>query len=161
MPMYTLNCKGKLLLLDKPLLMGIINVTPDSFYEGHLDKELNEIVALADKMLTDGADILDIGGKSTKPGSKRITANEELERILPIIKAIHQKNPDTIISIDTFYSSVANAAINTGASIVNDISAGSLDDKMIPTVASLKVPYICMHMQGTPDIMQKDPHYDD
>jgi dihydropteroate synthase len=143
------------------LVMGIINATPDSFYEGHLNKGLDEIVLLAEKMIADGADILDIGGQSTRPGSKRITEEEELERVLLIIKAIHKKNPEIIISVDTFYSDVAKAAVDAGASIINDISAGSIDDKMITTVASLKVPYICMHMKGTPDTMQQEPHYND
>jgi dihydropteroate synthase len=159
--MYTLNCKGKLLLLDKPLVMGIINATPDSFYEGHLNKRLDEIVLLAEKMIAEGADIIDVGGQSTKPGSKRISEEEELERVLPIINAIHKKDTTIIISIDTFYSNVAKITIDNGASIVNDISAGSIDDKMITTVASLKVPYICMHIKGTPDIMQHEPYYDD
>ncbi len=159
--MYTLNCKGKLLLLDKPLVMGILNVTPDSFYEGHLNKGLDAIIDLADEMIGAGADILDIGGQSTKPGSKHISQEEELNRVLPVIKAIHSKNPDIIISIDTYYSTVAREAVAAGASIVNDISGGNLDTEMIHTVASLNVPYICMHMQGTPDSMQKNPHYDD
>ena len=157
--MFTLNCKGKLLLLDKPLVMGIINATPDSFYEGHLNKGLNGIIALADKMINDGADILDIGGQSTRPGSERIDADEELKRILPVIEAIHKKHPSIIISIDTYYSKVAKASIEAGSSIINDISAGNMDSNMIKTVASLNVPYICMHMKGTPDTMQKDPTY--
>ena len=159
--MYTLNCKGKLLLLDKPLVMGIINATPDSFYEGHLNKGLDDMVLLAEKMIAEGADILDIGGQSTKPGSERVAEEEELKRVLPVIKAIHKKIPEVIISVDTFYSNVANAAVDTGASIINDISAGSIDDKMISTVASLKVPYICMHMKGTPATMQHESHYND
>jgi dihydropteroate synthase len=159
--MFTLNCKGKLLLLDKPLVMGIINVTPDSFYEGHLKKGLDGILLLADKMIEEGVDILDIGGQSTKPGSERITEEEELQRVLPVIKAIHDKNRDIIISIDTYYSNVARAAIDEGASIVNDISAGNMDNKMMTTVAALRAPYICMHMKGTPGTMQKNPQYTD
>lgn len=159
--MFTLNCKGKLLLLEKPLVMGILNITPDSFYEGHLNKGTEDILSVAESMIKDGADILDIGGQSTRPGSERITADEELKRVLPIIKAIHQKHPDAIISIDTYYSSVAKAAFDAGASIINDISSGNMDEMMIPTIASLKVPYVCMHMQGNPDTMQKDPQYDD
>jgi dihydropteroate synthase len=159
--MFTLNCKGKLLLLDKPLVMGIINATPDSFYEGHLNKGLNGIIALADKMINDGADILDIGGQSTRPGSERINEEEELKRILPVIEAIHKKHPAVIISVDTYYSKVAEETIAIGASIINDISAGKMDNKMITTVASLQVPFICMHMKGTPENMQKDANYDD
>jgi dihydropteroate synthase len=159
--MYTINCKGKIVVIDKPLVMGIINATPDSFFEGHLNKTEAGILALATQMIADGADILDIGGQSTRPGSKRITATEELERVLPVIKIIHQNFPETIISIDTYYSIVAAAAVAAGASIVNDISAGSMDNQMLDTVAGLKVPYVCMHMQGTPDTMQKAPDYTD
>jgi dihydropteroate synthase len=158
--MFTLNCKGKLLLIDQPLVMGIINVTPDSFYEGHLNKGLNGILELADKMISDGADILDIGGQSTRPGSKRINAEDELKRVLPIIEAIHHQHKDCIISIDTYHSKVAAEAVAAGASIVNDISGGSMDNNMIATVAALQVPYVCMHIQGTPDDMQKNPQYD-
>jgi dihydropteroate synthase len=159
--MYTINCKGKIVVIDKPLVMGIINATPDSFFEGHLNKTEAGILALATQMIADGADILDIGGQSTRPGSKRITAAEELERVLPVIKIIHQNFPETILSIDTYYSIVAAAAVAAGASIVNDISAGSMDNQMLDTVAGLKVPYVCMHMQGTPDTMQKAPDYTD
>jgi dihydropteroate synthase len=157
--MYTINCKGKIVVIDKPLVMGIINATPDSFFEGHLNKTEAGILALATQMIADGADILDIGGQSTRPGSKRITAAEELERVLPVIKIIHQNFPETILSIDTYCSKVA--AVAAGASIVNDISAGNMDNQMLDTVARLKVAYICMHMQGTPDTMQKAPDYTD
>ncbi|MES2431310.1 MAG: dihydropteroate synthase [Bacteroidota bacterium] len=156
--MYTLNCKGKLLVLDKPLIMGIINITPDSFYKGNIN---DDVVALADKMINDGADIIDIGGQSTRPKSIRISVEEELERVLPAITAIHQKFPQAIISIDTYSSEVAIAAVTAGASIVNDISAGNMDTNMIATVGKLNVPYICMHMQGTPETMQNDPQYND
>lgn len=141
--------------------MGIINATPDSFYEGHLKYGKEDILQLAGKMISDGATILDIGGQSTRPGSQPISIEEELERAIPIIASIHEKYPDTIISIDTYNSKVATAAVAAGASIVNDISGGSLDKAMIQTVAALKVPYICMHMQGTPANMQKDPKYTD
>ncbi|HMG83200.1 MAG TPA: dihydropteroate synthase [Ferruginibacter sp.] len=159
--MYTLNCKGKLLIIDKPLVMGIINATPDSFYDGGQHNSLDNSISLAEKMVTDGADILDIGGQSTRPNSERITADEELKRVLPVIEAIHHHFPQIIISTDTYHSEVAKKAVAAGASIVNDISAGEMDKAMIPTVALLKVPYICMHMQGTPDTMQKDPSYTD
>lgn len=159
--MYTLNCRGKLLLLDKPLIMGILNITPDSFYEGHIGKNIDDIVSVAEKMLNDGADIIDIGGQSTRPGSKRITAEEELQRVIPVIETVIKKIPKTIISIDTYYSEVAYKAILAGASIVNDISAGNMDEKMIANVAALQVPYIAMHMNGTPENMQNDPQYED
>lgn len=158
--MFTLNCKGKIVNIEKPLLMGIINITPDSFYEGHLDKDLNSILQLAANMIKEGADILDIGGQSTKPGSIQLSVEEETQRVLPVIEAIHQHFPDTIISIDTFHSKVASAAVHTGASIVNDVSAGNIDADMIATVAQLQVPYICMHMKGTPATMQLQPRYE-
>ncbi|MGG9972174.1 dihydropteroate synthase [Ferruginibacter sp. SUN002] len=154
--MYTLNCKGKLLVIDKPLIMGIINVTPDSFYKGNIDDDL---ILMAEKMLNSGANILDLGGQSTRPKSIRISVEEELQRVLPAIENIHKNFPEAIISIDTYYSDVAKAAVNAGASIVNDISAGNMDVQMIKTVAGLKVPYICMHMQGSPDTMQENPQY--
>ena len=158
--MYTLNCKGKLLVIDQPIVMGIINVTPDSFFEGHSPLGLEGIVTLAGKMIDDGAIILDIGGQSTRPGSERIKADREIDRVVPVIEAILSKYPDTIISIDTYQSRVAEIAVNAGASIVNDISAGEMDKEMIGMVASLHVPYTCMHMKGTPETMQKDIHYE-
>jgi dihydropteroate synthase len=156
--MFTLNCRGKLLVLDTPVVMGIINATPDSFYKGNIN---DNMLALAQSMIADGAIILDIGGQSTRPGSQRITADEEIQRVAPVIEAIYAKFPHTIISVDTYSSKVAIAAVQAGASIVNDISAGNMDDAMLSTVAALKVPYICMHMQGTPATMQQQPHYDD
>jgi dihydropteroate synthase len=159
--MFTLNCKGRILVIDKPLVMGIINATPDSFFSGSRFNNVDEIVAKAEKMLNEGADILDIGGQSTRPGSELISAEEEIERVIPAIKAIAKKNPKAFISIDTFYSRVAAAAVDAGASIVNDISAGSMDNKMIATVAELKVPYILMHMKGTPQTMQQNAIYKD
>lgn len=158
--MYTLNCKGKLLTIDKPIVMGIINATPDSFYEGHLPKGIDGILALAEKMINDGADILDVGGQSTRPGSERINADEELKRVLPVIDSIKQKHPGIIISIDTYHSKVATEAVATGASIVNDISGGTMDAEMISIVAALKVPYVCMHIKGTPDNMQENAQYE-
>jgi dihydropteroate synthase len=158
--MNTLNCKGKLLVMDKPLVMGIINATPDSFFEGHLNKGTEGIAELASMMIADGADILDIGGQSTRPGSKRINADEEISRVVPVIEAIKALHKDVIISIDTYHSKVAETAVAAGASIVNDISGGNMDDDMLTTVAQLKTPYICMHMQGTPDNMQQHPQYE-
>jgi dihydropteroate synthase len=155
--MFTLNCKGKLFVIDGPVIMGIINATPDSFYKGNIN---DDILLLAKQMIADGAAILDIGGQSTRPGSERITAEEELKRVLPVIELISKNFPDIIISIDTYYSKVATAAVEAGAAMVNDISAGNIDENIIATVAALKVPYICMHMQGAPNIMQVQPHYD-
>ena len=157
--MFTLNCNGKILDLNSSVVMGIINITPDSFFEGHLNKKDAEILLMAEEMIENGASILDIGGQSTKPGSKRIDADEELNRVIPIIKAIRKNFPETIISIDTYYSKVATKAVESGADIVNDISAGNFDEEMIPTVGKLQVPYVCMHMQGTPETMQLNPTY--
>jgi len=158
--MYSLNCKGKLLVIDEPIVMGIINTTPDSFYEGSRTNTMDEILLRAEKMITEGAAILDIGGQSTRPGSRRLGVDEELKRVLPAIKAIHKKFPDQILSIDTFYAKVAQAAVEAGVSIVNDISAGSIDDALIPTVAELKVPYILMHIKGEPQTMQHNAVYE-
>jgi len=155
-----LNCKGRLLVIDKPIVMGIINATPDSFYSGSRFTEVDEINQIAEKMLDEGADIIDIGAQSTRPGSEQISADEELKRVIPGISAIARKFPGAIISIDTYYSKVAKAAIDAGASIVNDISAGSMDGQMIDTVAGLKVPYILMHMKGTPQTMQQNTVYE-
>ncbi len=157
--MLTMNCNGKILNLNPALVMGIINITPDSFFEGHLNKKESELLMMAEGMIDHGASILDIGGQSTKPGSKRIDADEELKRVNPIIQSIRKNFPEIIISIDTYYSKVAAHAIESGADMVNDISAGNLDADMIPTVGKLKVPYVCMHMQGTPETMQLNPTY--
>lgn len=158
--MFTINCKGKILSLENPILMGILNATPDSFYKGHLQQGNDEMVAMAEKMISEGAAIIDIGGQSTRPGSGRIPVEVEMERVLPLIEAVHKRNPGCIISIDTYSSAVALAAVAAGASIVNDISAGNMDHAMLHTVAALRVPYICMHMRGTPETMQHEPEYD-
>ena len=147
-------------MLDKPLVMGILNATPDSFYDGHLNKGLQGMTELAVKMIADGADILDIGAQSTRPGSARIEAAEEIKRAIPLIEAIKKDFPNAIISIDTYHSKVALEAVNAGASIVNDISAGEMDPAMLKTVAALRVPFIAMHKQGTPESMQQNPRYE-
>ena len=159
--MFTLNCKGKLLVIEKPLLMGIINATPDSFYEGSRFSGADKILEQAEKMLNEGADILDIGGQSSRPGSEMISVDEEMKRVIPAIEAINKKNPGTLISIDTFYAKCAAEAVAAGASIVNDISAGEMDNTMISTVSALQVPYVLMHMKGRPQTMQEDPVYED
>jgi dihydropteroate synthase len=157
--MSSINCKGKLLSLDEPVVMGIINATPDSFYEGHLSLNKNDTTALAGKMIADGAAILDIGGLSTRPGSKPVSVQEETDRVVPVIENIYAAYPEIILSIDTYNSTVAKAAVTAGASIVNDISGGNLDGAMMETVATLGVPYICMHMRGTPETMQQQAVY--
>jgi dihydropteroate synthase len=154
--MFTINCKGKIWVVDKPLIMGIINATPDSFYKGNIDEDM---LQLAITMIADGASILDIGGQSTRPGSERILVETEIQRVVPVISAIHQAFPETTISIDTYSSKVAKAAVEAGAAMVNDISGGNMDDRMLQTVAALQVPYVCMHMQGTPETMQQEPEY--
>lgn len=158
--MFTLNCSGRMLIMDKPVVMGIINVTPDSFFSGSR-VTADRAVEQAERMLQDGAGILDIGGQSTRPGSERISAQEETDRVVPAIEAIIKAFPDTIISIDTYYAKVAEAAVKAGAVIVNDISSGDMDGEMINTVGSLRVPYIAMHMKGTPENMQQEPVYED
>ena len=147
--MFTLNCKGKLITTEIPLVMGIINATPDSFYKSDLTKGLSGISDLAKKMITDGADILDIGGMSTKPGSKAVSEEEEMLRILPVIELIHKNFPETIISVDTYRSKVAVAAVKAGASMINDISGGNPDKEMYSAVAEMNVPYVCMHNMRT------------
>jgi dihydropteroate synthase len=158
--MFTLNCKGRLLVADKPLVMGIINATPDSFYAGSRQNTVDGILQQAEAMLQHGADILDIGGQSSRPGSRSIGEDEELDRVVDGMVAIHDRFPDAFVSIDTYYSRVAKEAVAAGACIVNDISAGSMDENMFATVASLRVPYVLMHMQGTPQTMQQSPHYE-
>ena len=158
--MFTLNCKGKLLSLQNPLVMGIINLTTDSFYKQSRVQSTDDILLHAEKMLSDGADILDIGAQSTRPGSERISADDELKNLLPAIDLILKKFPASIISVDTYYAKVAKETVAAGASIINDISAGNMDEQMITTVGKLNVPYICMHMQGTPENMQHHPVYE-
>ncbi len=158
--MFTLNCKGRLLSATEPLVMGIINTTPDSFYEESRMSDTARVLQKAEQMLAEGASILDIGGQSTRPGSRLLTAAEEMERIVEPIAAIVQQFPNAIVSVDTFYAAVAAAAVQAGASMVNDISAGAMDAGMLPVVAGLGVPYICMHMKGTPQNMQQQAVYD-
>ena len=157
--MYTLNCKGRLLVLNEPIVMGIINATPDSFYSGSRIGGIDAVLQKTEQMIKDGADIIDIGGQSTRPNSKRVSADEESERVIPFVEAIHKNFPQAIISIDSFYSAVVKKAVAAGASIVNDVSAGTIDENLVPTVASLKVPYVLMHMKGDPQTMQQNPAY--
>ena len=159
--MFTLNCKGRLLTVDKPRIMGIINATPDSFYEGSRFLSASDILQQATKMLQDGADILDIGGQSTRPGSAQIGKDEEMERVIPAFEAIVKHFPGVILSIDTYHASVAQKAVEAGASIVNDISGGTMDKEMLTIVGAMQVPYICMHMKGTPENMQQHAQYED
>lgn len=153
--MYTLNCKGRLLEIRQPVVMGIINITPDSFYSESRRFTADSALLTAELMLKDGATILDIGGQSTRPGSKQLTAEEEMERVLPVTEAIRKRFPDSFISVDTYFSAVAAASVMAGADIVNDISGGSFDSGMLPTVARLGVPYVCMHVKGTAATMHQ------
>jgi dihydropteroate synthase len=159
--MITINCKGKLIDFSTPRVMGILNTTPDSFFDGGSYKNETEIVQQVEKMLTDGATFIDVGGYSSKPEAKHISEKEELQRVVPIIELLVTHFPEIIISIDTFRSTVAKKAIEAGAALINDISGGKMDVNMFKTVAELQVPYVIMHMLGTPQNMQQNPQYDD
>jgi dihydropteroate synthase len=157
-----INIKGRLLDLRHPRIMGIINVTEDSFYPGSRYTSDEEILAIAGKMLEEGADILDIGGCSTRPGALNVPEEDEKKRVCRATELILARYPEAVISVDTYRASVAGeAVINSGAAIINDISGGEMDKGMFPLVIRLNVPYIIMHMQGTPETMQSEPHYDD
>lgn len=156
----TLNVKGNLISLDSPLVMGILNVTPDSFFSESRSTTPDLISAKAEKMLNDGADILDIGGYSTRPGAAEVSEQEETDRVLLAIETILKEFPEAIISVDTFRSSVAKVGVEAGAAIINDVSGGLLDDEMFTTVAKLRVPYILMHMRGTPQTMSELTNYE-
>ena len=155
----TINCNGSLIDLSTPLVMGILNLTPDSFHDGGQHSGIDEILRHVEQMLSEGADIIDIGGMSSKPGSTIISIEEELKRVIIPIQEIHKLFPNAILSIDTIHARVAEEAVAHGVSIVNDISAGTLDADMLPTVARLCTPYIIMHIQGTPETMQANPTY--
>jgi dihydropteroate synthase len=159
--MFTLNLRGRLLELHGPAVLGILNCTPDSFFAGSRVQQEAELLRRAEQMLLDGALFLDMGGQSTRPGSERISAEEEMARIIPAIEAVHRNFPLANISIDTFYASVAKAAIEAGATLVNDISSGSIDNAMIETVGKLGVPYVLTHIKGEPQTMQNVAVYTD
>ena len=156
----TINCNGSLIDLKSPKVMGILNVTPDSFYDGGTYSKLSDVLKHVEHMLTNGATFIDVGAYSSRPNADDVSETEELERSVPVIEAISKTFPEALISIDTFRSSVAKACVNAGASLVNDISAGQLDKEMMPTVATLQVPYIMMHMKGTPQTMTSNTNYD-
>lgn len=157
--MYSINCKGKLVDLSSPKVMGILNITPDSFFDGGKYSSEKDVINHTEKMILEGATFIDVGAYSSRPGAKSISEKEELERILPIVTTLAKVFPKIIISIDTFRSEVAKQCILNGAAIINDISAGSLDKNMFRTIAELQVPYIIMHMQGNPKNMQLNPTY--
>lgn len=157
----SLNVGGKLIDLSTPKVMGIINITPDSFFAGSRKTDTAAILQQVEKMLTDGATFLDLGAYSSRPGAVDISVEEEIERLLPAVEAIAKDFPEAIMSVDTFRASIAEAAVKAGAHIINDISGGSLDADMFATVARLQVPYILMHMKGTPQTMVQQAQYDD
>lgn len=156
----TINCKGKLLNLDELHIMGILNLTPDSFFDGGSYSNEKLIVEKVQKMLNDGATFIDVGGYSSRPGAEHVSEAEELKRVIPVIELLVREFPDILISVDTFRSKVAEQAINAGAALINDISGGNMDNNMFNAIKDLQVPYIMMHMQGTPQDMQQNPNYE-
>ena len=156
----TINCKGTLVDLTRPKVMGILNVTPDSFFDGGKYKNERDILEQAEKMLNEEATFIDVGAYSSRPGAKHISEEEELQRMLPVVELLIKNFPEIIISIDSFRSRVVEESVNAGAAIINDISGGMMDEQMFKTVAKLQVPYIMMHMKGTPQNMQQNPQYE-
>ncbi|MDA0326639.1 MAG: dihydropteroate synthase [Bacteroidetes bacterium] len=150
----SINCNGKLVDLNTPKVMGVLNITPDSFYDGGRYKDAKSILNQTEKLISEGATFLDIGAYSSRPGADFISENEELQRIVPVVELIQKKNPDVLISVDSFRAKVIRECVSAGAVISNDISAGKLDTDMIKTVGELGVPYIMMHMRGTPQTMK-------
>ena len=157
----TINCKGMLVDLTRPKVMGILNVTPNSFYDGGKYKNETEILSQVEKMLNEGADFIDIGAYSSKPNADFVLEEEEIARIIPVVSLVLKHFPETLLSIDTFRSEVAKVSIENGAAIINDISAGNLDVKMFEIIAKYNVPYIMMHMRGNPKTMQSLTNYND
>lgn len=157
----TWNLRGRLYVLDQPRVMGILNITPDSFYAGSRLTHESEIMARASRMVEEGVDLFDVGGYSTRPGATSVEEAEELRRVLPAIEILTKHFPDKPVSIDTFRSTVARKAVEAGASLINDVSGGELDSQMMDTVAELNVPYILMHMRGTPETMSSLATYTD
>ena len=156
----TINCKGQIIDLSTPKIMGILNITPYSFYDGGKYSLENNAITQVKKMLNEGATFIDIGAYSSKPNAEFVSEKEELSRIIPVVKEILIEFPGALLSIDTFRSSVAKECINNGAALINDISAGSLDEKMMEVIASNNIPYIMMHMRGNPKTMQSQTNYD-
>lgn len=156
----SINCNGQLLMLNKPIVMGILNITPDSFYDGGKYSEMPLIESQIEKILNEGATIIDVGAYSSRPGAMHISEEEELKRLSPVLQLINKKYPSAIVSVDTFRANIAEKVVKDyGVAIINDISAGEMDSKMFETIASLNIPYIIMHMKGTPQNMQQNPIY--
>ncbi|MEJ5148044.1 dihydropteroate synthase [Sphingobacterium sp. MYb388] len=161
-PAQSINLKGRIMTFDRPVIMGILNVTPDSFFDGgQNNKNIEQILIKTQALLDAGADIIDIGAYSSRPGATLITSQEELDRALPAVHAISNTFPDAILSIDTFRADVAAACVHGGVHMINDVSGGTIDPEMFPTVAKLQVPYILMHMRGIPENMQQLTAYQD
>lgn len=158
-PKQSLNIKGKLIDLSSPKVMGILNITPDSFYSNSRTKSIDEALTKTAQFLDEGAAFIDIGGYSSRPGAKDISTSEEVDRLVPVVESLVKAFPEAVISIDTFRAKVAEETISAGAHIINDIAAGDMDEQMFETVAKLQVPYMMMHMQGTPQNMQQNPVY--
>ena len=156
----TIDCNSKLLDLSTPAIMGILNLTDDSFYDGGQHNSIKKALLQTENMLDDGAKIIDIGAYSSRPKAKHISLDEEWQRLEKILQIINKKFPQSILSVDTFRSEIARRSVDNGVDIINDISAGNLDPQMFETVVDLNIPYIMMHMQGTPQTMQYNPHYD-
>ena len=156
-----ISCNGNIIDFTSPKIMGILNVTPNSFYDGGKHNRIDTALLQTEKMISEGATFIDVGGASSKPGVEEVSTDEELKRVLPVIEKISKNFPHIYISIDTYRSNVARQSVDAGAQLVNDISAGNADDNMLKTVGKLGVPYIAMHMQGTPKTMQNKPTYDD
>ena len=156
----TLNCNGTLLSLEKPIVMGILNVTPDSFFDGGKYSSNALIMRQVEKILNEGAAIIDIGGVSSKPGATFVAETEEFARVLPVLEAINKEFSEAILSVDTWRASVAKASVEAGASMINDISGGQYDENLFETVGKLQVPFVLMHIKGTPETMQNKPSYD-
>jgi dihydropteroate synthase len=155
----TLNVRGTLMDLSKPKIMGVLNLTPDSFYDGGRNNSLADALRKTEQLLSEGADLLDLGAYSSRPDAEHITEELEFERMIPVIRAIAKEFPKALLSVDTFRSGIAKAAVGEGADLINDISAGAMDSDMFKTIAELKVPYIMMHMRGTPQTMASQTNY--
>ncbi|MBD1433947.1 dihydropteroate synthase [Sphingobacterium sp. DN00404] len=160
-PTQTINAKGRLITFEKPLIMGILNVTPDSFFDGGRHNNLDHALQKAEELIQQGVDIIDIGAYSSRPGATPVSSEEEINRAIPVIRELTKRHPYLILSIDTFRADVAEACVEAGVHIINDISGGTLDERMFAIVARLQVPYILMHMRGTPETMQTLTDYED
>ncbi len=158
---FQLNCGGRLLSIDKPIVMGILNITPDSFFDGGKYQNISDILARAQQIIDEGAEIIDIGAFSSRPGGQILSLKEEKERLYPALEQIREKFPEAILSVDTFRAEIAKEVVaNFSVNMINDISAGEMDADMFETIAQLKVPYILMHMKGKPQTMQQNPEYE-